>query len=191
MRRSWADGAELDPPGLQLLLDRVGEELLTAIGLNALDRERHLLDDLFEKCQCAGRGPAGKETQHLEARAVVDGGVLIEAGADLADIDLDAVARDGTTVALDALPPQQPTFQMALAVPDEDLVDGVERQFDVVLADELDPQALHPEPTLPAQVEDHLGFRLEHLAIGRAMRPAAAVLESELPLIAIPAPPFA
>ena len=66
-----------------------------ASGLDALDRERHLLEHLLEEGQGVGGRAARIEAQHLEAGAVVDGGVLVEAGADLADVELDAVAGTG------------------------------------------------------------------------------------------------
>ena len=55
---------------------------------------------------------------------------------------MDAVAKDRTAVAPSALAPERPPFQVALAVPDQDLVDGAERQLEAVLEDELNSQAL-------------------------------------------------
>jgi hypothetical protein len=60
----------------------------------------------------------------------------IEEGLPLAQLVAEAGALAAKGLAL----------QVALALPDQDLVDGVERQPEAVLADELDAQALDPEP---------------------------------------------
>jgi hypothetical protein len=76
-------GPELDVLLAQIVLDLVGEELPAAVGLHALHREGHLLEHVLEEVAGVGGGPARVEAQDLPARAVVDGGVLVEAGADL------------------------------------------------------------------------------------------------------------
>ena len=56
MRRARPGRAELDALGPHGLLDVIGEEFLAAIGLDALDREGHLLGDAVEKGErAAGR----------------------------------------------------------------------------------------------------------------------------------------
>lgn len=47
--RSGRDRPKLDRPIYQSLLNRLGEEFTTAIGLDALDQERHLLDESLQK----------------------------------------------------------------------------------------------------------------------------------------------
>jgi hypothetical protein len=165
MRRAGPDRPELDAPSLQLLLDLVGEELLTAVGLDALHGERHFLEHLLEEGQAVGGGAARVEAEDLEARAVVDRGVLVEAGADLADVDLHPVAGYRAAVALGALAAEWASLQPALAVADEDLVDGVERQLERVLADELDAQPLDPELALAAERQDERFLGRSDLAV--------------------------
>ena len=64
----------------------------------------------------------------------------------------------------------------------QNLVDGVERQLEGVLADQLDPQALDAEAAFPAQREDERDLVRSDLAVRRGVRPAAAVVEALLVL---------
>src|SRR3954454_24500806 len=94
VRCAWAVGPELDAPVLQALLDPVGEELPAAVGLDALHREGHAGAHPLEEVERAGGIPVRIDAQHLPAGAVVDRGVLVEDGGDLAGVELDA-ARPG------------------------------------------------------------------------------------------------
>lgn len=51
MGRAGSDGTELDAPGLQTVLELVGEELLPSVCLGTLDGDRHLFDKLVEEGQ--------------------------------------------------------------------------------------------------------------------------------------------
>src|SRR5918994_573964 len=64
----WRAGpvrAELDVLLPEIVLDPVGEELPAAVGLHALHREGHLLEDVLEEVAGVGRGPARVEAHHL------------------------------------------------------------------------------------------------------------------------------
>jgi hypothetical protein len=76
-----------------------------AVGLDALNGKGHLLPHAFEEVDSVGGGAAGIEADNLEARAVVDGDVLVELRRNLTDIDLDTIARNRPAVALGALAP--------------------------------------------------------------------------------------
>jgi hypothetical protein len=52
------------------------------------------------------------------------------------------------------LAPQRPALEVALAVADQDLVDGVQRELERMLADELVAKTLDPEPAAAAQIQD-------------------------------------
>lgn len=75
-----------------------------------------------------GGSLAREDAGDLPARAVVDCGILIDAGGNLADIDLDAVTRHRPAVGLAALAAQARSLQQVLAVPHQHLVNGVERE---------------------------------------------------------------
>ena len=114
-----------------------------------------------------------------------------EPGRDLAGVHLHPVARDGPAVALGALPLQPRPLEAVLAVADQDLVDGVERQLEPVPADELVPEPLDAEPALAAQPQDQRLLLGEDLAARRAVRPAAARPEPRLALGPVAPPPLA
>lgn len=137
MRRARADRPELDPPVAQLVLHLVGEELLSAIGLNALNGKRHGRAQLPQKGNRVGGSLAREDAGDLPAGAIVDCSVLIDAGGNLADIDLNAIAGHRPTVSLAALAAQAGPLQQVLAVPNQNLVDGVEREPQAMLADQL------------------------------------------------------
>jgi hypothetical protein len=108
-------------PLAEIVLDLVGEELLAAVGLHPLHRERHPGGHPVEEGQGVGGRPARVEAQDLPARAVVDGGVLVEPGPDLAGVHLHAVARDGPAVAPGTLALERGSLEPVLAVADETL----------------------------------------------------------------------
>src|SRR5215218_8129734 len=116
VRRAGTVRAELDPAVPEPVLDLVGEELLAAVGLHPLHRERHLGGHAVEERQGVASRPAREDAEDLEARAVVDGGVLVEAGADLAGVHPHTVARDGSAVVPGALAPQLRPLEPVLAV---------------------------------------------------------------------------
>ena len=55
MRRSWCNGPEFDGPVHEALLNGLCKELAATVGLDALNREWRLLDDVIEKVECARR----------------------------------------------------------------------------------------------------------------------------------------
>jgi hypothetical protein len=63
-------------------------------------------------------------------------------------------------------------------MPDEDLVDGVERELEPMSAGELVPERLDAELALAAQARDQRLLPGEDLAVGRAVRPVAARLQT-------------
>lgn len=86
------------------LLHRVGKELRAAVGLYALDWEHHLFDHGVKEIQRVPGRTAEIDAQDPPSRAVIDRGVLINAGGDLAPVHLYTVARDRSNVALAAFP---------------------------------------------------------------------------------------
>src|SRR5215217_7793731 len=110
-----------------LKLTMPGEELAPAIGLDALDRERHLLNEALQKIEGVGARGAAVDAEHLVAAAIVDRRVLVDARPDLTDVHLDAIAWDGTAVAACSLAPPARSLQNLLAVPDECPMDRIER----------------------------------------------------------------
>ncbi len=92
-----------------------------------------------------------KSILHLQTGAVADRGVLVELRRDLIDVDLDAIAGDRPAILLGVLAPRRSSFDIALAVADQDLVDGVQRELEGMLADELVTELLGPEPATAAQ----------------------------------------
>jgi hypothetical protein len=117
MGRSRCNWPEFDSPIHEALLNGFGKELATAVGLDALDRERHLLDDVIEKIESAHRRSSAIKAQDLVAAAIVDRSVLIDSGPDLADIHLDALPRDRPAVAPFALAPPPRPLEDLLVMP--------------------------------------------------------------------------
>jgi hypothetical protein len=70
-------------------------------------------------------------------------------------------------------------------------VQGVQGEAETVAADELDAQPLEAELALAAQLQDQPFLTFEHLAPGRAARPAASLLEPSRALRLVAAPPLA
>src|SRR4028119_2487999 len=139
-----------------------------------------------------GGGAAARAgARGLPARAVGDGGVLVEPGPDLAGVHLHAVARDRPAVPLRTLALQSRPLEPVLAVTDEDLVDGVELQLEPMSAGELVPQHLDAELALAAQAQDQPFLLGEDLAVRRAVRPVAARLEAGQALGLVAPPPLA
>ena len=178
VRRARPDGAELDAPGPQPVLDLVGEEFLATVGLDALDRDRYLLDELIEKRQGRLRRWAGEEANHLITRAIVDRRVLVEPRSDLADVHLDAVAGDRPRIALPTLSHQPRPLQPVQPVPAESLVDRVDRQAEAVQPDQLVPEALDAQLAVAPQRENALLLARKHPAPGRTERTPAAIHET-------------
>jgi hypothetical protein len=79
------------------------------------------------KIEGVGGCGAAVDAEHLVAAAIVDRGVLIDARPDLADVHLNAIARDGTAVAACSLAPPARSLQNLIAMADECPMDGVER----------------------------------------------------------------
>src|ERR1700761_677010 len=75
--RAGADRTEADALAHEALLHLVGEEFSTAIGLNALYRERHAANDAVEEDERACRRFVRSEAEHAVTGAVIYGGVLI------------------------------------------------------------------------------------------------------------------
>jgi hypothetical protein len=95
VRRAGPVGPELDVPLAELVLDLVGEELLAAVGLHPLHGERHLGHDVLEEVAGVGGGAARVETHDLPAGTIIDRGVLVETGPDLAGVHLHPVPGTG------------------------------------------------------------------------------------------------
>src|SRR5215212_5293287 len=105
MRGSGRDRPELDGPVHQVMLNRLGEELTTAVGLDALDWEWHLLNEALQEGEGVGCRGAAVNAEHLVAAAIVDCRVLIDARADFADGHLSGGAGSGAGVTLGARAP--------------------------------------------------------------------------------------
>src|SRR5215208_6594459 len=88
MRGSGRDRPELDGPVHQVMLNRLGEELTTAVGLDALDWEWHLLNEALQEGEGVGCRGAAVNAEHLVAAAIVDCRGLIDARPDFADVHL-------------------------------------------------------------------------------------------------------
>jgi hypothetical protein len=184
-------GPGVDPPVPGPVLELVGEEPLAAAGLRPLHGERHPRPYAVEEGQGVGGGPARVEAEGPPARAGVDGGVLVEAGRDLAGVHLHAVARHRAAGAPGALPLEAGPLQPVLAVAGQDLVDGGERQPQPVPADELVPGHLGRELALAARAEAQRLLLGEGLAVRRAVRSTASRLEADGTFGPIAAPPLA
>jgi hypothetical protein len=117
-------------------------------------------------------------------------GVLVEPGHDLAGVHLHAVTRDGPAIAPGAFPLEAGSLEPVLAVADEDLVDGVEREPQPVPAGELVPEHLDAELALAAQAQDQRLLLGEDLAVRGGVRPVAARLEADLALGLVAVPPL-
>ena len=74
---------------------------------------------------------------------------------------------------------------------DQHLVQGVEGEAEVVVADEFDAQPLEAELALTTQLQDQPFFTFEHLAPRRAVRPATLLLEPSHAQGLVAAPPLA
>jgi hypothetical protein len=141
------------------------------VGLDDLDPERELLEDVIEELDGGLLVVARVDPQHPDPGAIVDRGVLVVllAGArkrfDELHIDLHAVARQRLLV---ALPPvgvafvplrrRQPVEIKAL----EDPVHARVADLDVVVALEIHRDLQRPEVVVLAQVDD----LADHLAVG-------------------------
>jgi hypothetical protein len=119
--------------------------------LNALDRERHLLDEPLQKVEGVGACGAAIDAERLVAAAIVDRGVLVDAKPDLADVHLDTVPGERAAVAACPLAPPARPLENLLVVADECPIDCVERQRQIVLPDQLIVQLFDAEPPLSAE----------------------------------------
>lgn len=81
VRRAGADRSELDLPCAQLILDPVGEELLSAIGLHPLDGKRQFDAGSLKKGERVGGGLPHIERGQQPSGAVVHSRVLYSPGA--------------------------------------------------------------------------------------------------------------
>jgi len=80
-------------------LDLVDEEVPATVSLDALDRERHLFDDLVDKEDRVDSRAAVVQGQHAVAGTVIDKRILVQARSALAGIPLHSVSRDRRRVA--------------------------------------------------------------------------------------------
>ena len=150
VRRSRRQGTEFDRPFHHPALDIFSKELESAIGLDALDRKRHLLYDAPKKGQRALCVSPWINAKNLVAAAIIDRRILKNSGRDFADVHLHPLAWDGTRIFPDALTMPACRFKMLDAMPNEHAMDGVERQRQAMLADELIAQPLHAKATRAA-----------------------------------------
>lgn len=120
MRQRWLDGPKLDASFHQPILELAGEEVPAPIGLNPLDRNWHLLDDLVQECQRACRHPLWIEGKNPETAAIDDGGALVKARRDLAGVHLHSISRNRTAVA---------TLAFAAALDAEDILPVPHQHF--------------------------------------------------------------
>jgi hypothetical protein len=156
VRRTGWNRAKLDGFGHQSALDFFSKELRSSVCLDALDRERHLIEDLVEEDQRRRCARAPGQAGHEVSAAVINCGELIEPRPDLTEIHLDAVTRHRATVALRLMPHPLTAWQHVETVPDKDLTDDRWRQPDVMKTPELRPDPLHAKAPLPAQGKDQL-----------------------------------
>src|SRR5437762_12422819 len=103
MRRPGRDWSKLDEVCPQPVLDLLGKKLSAAIGLRALNRERHLLSHSLEKRERVLRRPARIQPKLSKPAAIIDGRVLINARPDLHGIELHSITGRRPTVALGLL----------------------------------------------------------------------------------------
>ena len=110
-------------------MDIFGKELEPAISLNALDRKRHFLHDALKEGQSALCISSWINAKYLVAATIIDRRVLINPRRDFADAHLHAVAWDGTRILPGALTTEARLIKMLGAMPNEDAMNGVERQL--------------------------------------------------------------
>jgi hypothetical protein len=145
---------EFDRPFHHLALDIFGKELEPAISLNALDRKRLFLHDALKKGQRALCVLGSINAKNLTPAAIIDRRELINSGHNFADIHLHALTWDGTRRFSNARTTQARLFKALRPVPNERAMDGIERERQVMLTDELIAQTLHAKATLATQIED-------------------------------------
>lgn len=91
----------LDALLLQHLLEVVGRELGAAVGLDALDGKRHLVQNVLRELRCIGCGSPQIDLHHLEPGTIVDGDVLKESRCDLHRVHLNLFTRHFLLVSID------------------------------------------------------------------------------------------
>lgn len=115
----------------------------------------------------------------------------VHARADFADVHLHPIARHRSTIAeLSSDAPPRP-LEHLLAVTDEHAMDGVERQRQIVLTDELIAELLDPELAVAPEAEDQRLVLCKHLLSCQAARTAALFHQPSWTSGLIPPPPFA
>jgi hypothetical protein len=122
------------------LLHRHREEFSATVSLDPLHRKWHFFDDTLQEDQRTGCGASREHGQYAIACAVIHGGVLIKARGNLARVELDAVPRNQSGIPVSCLPSSRAN-QWRHVIGDQDLVHGVEREAEIVMAPQfvLDP----------------------------------------------------
>ena len=155
-------------------------ELGAVVGLDDLDPERELLEDVVEELDRGLLVVAGVDPQHPDAGAVVDRGVLVVllAGAgqrfDELHVDLDPMAGQRLLVALPAVGVALVALRCRQPVELEALEDPPDRRvadLDVVVALQVHRDLQRPEVVVLAQVDD----LADDLGLGRVRASAAAL----------------
>jgi len=163
--RTGLDRPEFDGPVHQALLDLVSEKLAPPIGLNSLDRERHLLYDPVQEIKGVGRRAPRIDADNHEPGAVVNGRILVQAGPQLHGVHLDPVARDRTLIALEMSLPPESDQRLDLA-PIEDLVNRGQGNLPPVAPNELALDSSRAKLLTFPEAHDPLFMFLEYLPVG-------------------------
>ena len=108
MGRTGADRPKFNSIHHEPFLHRVREQLRSAVGLNALNVEAHLLNDGIQEVDGVLGRSAGIRTQDTTARSIIERCVLKHTCGDLADVHLDAFTANRSNVALTAFATRRP-----------------------------------------------------------------------------------
>lgn len=100
MGRRRTNRPELDRRVFLPLLNAQRKELATAVRLHTLNGKGHFFHDALEKSNRVNAVAARKQAEHPVPAAIVHCDVVVQTWRNLADIHLDAVAGNGTAIAL-------------------------------------------------------------------------------------------
>jgi hypothetical protein len=174
----------------ETLLNLGRGELGFLVGLDALNWKGHLLTNLFEKAQGVHGSACWKCRGDQIAGAVADNRILVQAGCDLAGVELDALTRDGLFIALwlMALPlGVQPPSVVSL----QNYMNCTERERSLVQSLKLVLDAAYAKPPLVTQFQEPLLLGRRHFLTRQPSRAFAHIPEASLADHLVAPNPFA
>lgn len=132
----------------------LGEEFQPAIGRDALDWKRRLLDHAIERGERVGGGPPTINAEDLVAAAIVYCRILVDAWRDLADVHLNLVAGKRATVTPNFLQPPARPLENLNPMAHEHAMDRIKRKRQIVMPDQLIAELFDAELSITPQRED-------------------------------------